>query len=246
IRIPTATGGVILKDVATVTMGLSDVELHSRLNTHPGIWLEVMKETGANTVRVADAVRDAIAQLQPILGEDIEIVVVADESRFIRGSLESVSQNAIMGGLLAMAVLFAFLRNVRTTIIIGMAIPVSIVFTFLLVYLSGMTLNMMSLGGLALGIGMLVDNGIVVIENIFRHLSQGKSPIDAADEGTVEVGTAIIASTLTTVAVFIPVIFIQGLASQIFKDLSLSVSYSLLASLIVAITLIPTLSARWL
>lgn len=246
IPIPTSSGSIELRDVAEIKMGESDVDVLSRISGRPGVWLEVMKETGANTVDVSDAVHRALSSLENELGEDMSFVTISDESRYIRGSLNSLSENAILGGLLAMIVLFIFLRNVRTTIIIGTAIPISIAFTFLLIYVWGMTLNMMSLGGLALGIGMLVDNGIVVIENIFRHRLQGKSALDAADEGTMEVGTAIIASTLTTVSVFLPVIFIDGLASQIFKDLSLSVSFSLVASLIVSMTLIPMLAAKML
>src|SRR5690606_23368674 len=143
-------------------------------------------------------------------------------------------------------VLYAFLRSFRSTLVIGTAIPISIVFTFLLIYFNGMTLNMLSLGGLALGVGMLVDNAIVVLENIYRHRFLGKEGVDAAIEGTQEVGAAVFASTLTTIAVFIPIIFIEGFAAQIFTDLSLTVTFSLISSLGAAMSLVPLLASRML
>ena len=145
-----------------------------------------------------------------------------------------------------MVVLFVFLSNVRSTLIIGTAIPFSIITTFTLVYFSGLTLNMMTLGGLALGIGMMVDNAIVVLENIYRHRQEGLGRIESAKKGTAEVGSAVIASTLTTVSVFLPIVFLEGLASQIFRPLALTVTISLLASLLVALTFVPMLSSKLL
>lgn len=245
VRVPTATGTVLLRDIATVSMGESDVTQITRLNQQPSVIVQVVKESGANTVQVARSVRaelDRIAQEY----EDLEFVIVYDESAFVEASINSVSKNAIAGGLLAALVLYAFLRSFRSTLVIGTAIPISIVFTFLLIYFNGMTLNMLSLGGLALGVGMLVDNAIVVLENIYRHRFLGKEAVDAAIEGTQEVGAAVFASTLTTIAVFIPIIFIEGFAAQIFTDLSLTVTFSLISSLGVAMSLVPLLASRML
>lgn len=245
VRVPTATGTVLLREIATVSMGESDVTQISRLNRQPSIMLQVVKESGANTVQVARAVRAELDRIEQEIG-DLEFAIVYDESAFIEQSINSVSNNAIVGGLLAAAVLYAFLRSFSSTLVIAIAIPISIVFTFLLIYFNGMTLNMLSLGGLALGVGMLVDNSIVVLENIYRHRVMGKDAVTASIEGTQEVGAAVFASTLTTVAVFIPVIFIEGFAAQIFTDLSLTVSFSLISSLGVAMTLVPLLASRLL
>ncbi len=189
----------------------------------------------------------AAGSAQPgILPPQTRLEVVADQSDFIVAAIEEVRSNALMGGLLAVLVLLLFLRDIRTTIIISIAIPVSIVATFNLMFFSGLTLNLMTLGGLALGVGMLVDNAIVVLENIFRKRQEGCDADTAAREGSREVSGAIIAATLTTVVVFVPIIYVQGVAGLIFKEQALTVSYSLLASLIVALLLIPMLAARFL
>lgn len=246
VRVPTPSGGFVrLSDMAEVRMAESDLARITRLNGEPSLGIEVLKETGSNTVQVARRVYEAIAALEAELG-DIRFVTVADESQFIEDSIGSVQENAVFGGLLAMAILYLFLRNLTVTAIVATAIPVSIVFTFVLLNFSGMTLNMLSLGGLALGVGMLVDNAIVVLENIFRHHQLGSPPKKAAVEGASEVGMAVFASTLTTVAVFVPVIFVEGFASQLFRDLSLAVSFSLAASLAVSLTFIPMLASRWI
>jgi HAE1 family hydrophobic/amphiphilic exporter-1 len=167
-----------------------------------------------------------------------------DQSRFIESAIDEVLSNAVVGGLLAMLVLYLFLKNGFSTLIIGISIPVSIIATFFLMYRMGVSLNIMSLGGLALGVGMLVDNAIVVLEAIFRRREQGEAAVKAAGAGASEVGMAVIASTLTTVAVFLPVVFVEGFAAQLFRDQALTVSFSLLASLVVALTLIPMVTAR--
>lgn len=246
VRIPTATGGVLLRDIAVVREGESDAVQYTRLNRRPSLGINILKETGANSVTVARAVRAELARLEREYQGILEFVVVADEAEFVEASVNSVMSNAVAGGLLAMLILVAFLRNIRSTLVIATSIPISIVATFILIYFAGMTLNMLSLGGLALGIGMLVDNAIVVLENIFRHRQFTPDPKEAAIRGTTEVGMAIAASTLTTIAVFLPVVFIEGLAAQIFRDLSLTVSFSLIVSLAVAVTLVPLLSARWM
>lgn len=246
IRIPTPAGGVLLRDIAAVRAGESDTVQHTRLNRRPSLGINILKETGANSVTVARAVRAELERLEREYQGILEFVVVADEAEFVEASVNSVMSNAIAGGVLAMLILVAFLRNVRSTLVIATSIPISIVATFILIYFAGMTLNMLSLGGLALGIGMLVDNAIVVLENIFRHRQFTPDPKEAAVRGTSEVATAIAASTLTTIAVFLPVVFIEGLAAQIFRDLSLTVSFSLIVSLAVAVTLVPLLCAHWL
>lgn len=151
-----------------------------------------------------------------------------------------------MGALLAMLILFLFLKNLRPTLVIAISIPISVISTFVLLYISNTTLNMISMGGLALGVGMMVDNAIVVLESIYRHRKEGKGRIEAALTGTKEVGGAIIASTLTTVVVFVPIVFTEGIASEVFKEMALTVTFSLLASLAVALTIVPMLSSKML
>lgn len=245
VRIPTAAGTIPLREIAEVSMGESDERQITRLNRQPALNLQIVKETGANSVQVARQVREVLDEIARELG-DVEFVAVYDESAFVEAAIDAVTSNAAVGALLAALVLYAFLRSFRSTLVIAISIPVSIVFTFLLVYFSGMTLNMLSLGGLALGVGMLVDNSIVVLENIFRHRQLGSEAVEAAVEGAREVAGAILASTLTTVAVFVPIVFMEGLASQIFSDLSLTVTYSLAASLAVAMTVVPLLASRLL
>src|SRR5690554_6455486 len=172
------------------------------------------------------------------------VVPIWDQAAFINSSIGNVMKNAIIGGLLAVLILFLFLRNYRSTLIIATAIPVSVITTFMLIYFADLTINMMTLGGLALGIGMLVDNSIVVLENIYRYRTEGYSRLEAAREGSQEVGMAITASTFTTIVVFLPVVFMGGIAAEIFKELALTVSFALLASLVVALTLIPVMSSR--
>ena len=178
------------------------------------------------------------------LPDGIELVLISDQSRFIQGSIDEVKQATIFGGLLALLVLFVFLRELKSTLIIGFAIPISVVATFVPLFMRDISLNIMSLGGLALGVGMLVDNSIVVLESIFRCREEGDSPIDAAERGTREVSSAVIASTLTTVCVFMPITFVEGIAGQLFGDMALTVTFSLLASLLTALYLIPLVASR--
>ena len=243
--IPTGsrTGFVKLSDIGTVKDTFKEVSTIARVNGEDSIGLTIQKQTDANTVSVAQSVREEIKAIQ----EDqpnLNMVPIADQAEYIEQSINSVYRNAIIGGILAILVLLVFLRNIRSTIIIGLTIPISVVSTFLLLYFSGLTINIVSLGGLALGIGMLVDNSIVVLENIFRYKQYGLNRVEAASRGSEEVGMAIAASTFTTIVVFLPVIFVQGLTAQIFRELALTVSFSLFASLIVALTLIPMLSSK--
>ncbi|MCK8815777.1 efflux RND transporter permease subunit [Natroniella sulfidigena] len=236
---------VDLAEFAEVKDDYKERSVYSYLNGEESISLEIQDESGGNTVQIANAVLEEVEQIQNN-EDDFELTVVENQAEFIEDSIANVQRNAVLGGLLAMLVLFLFLRNIRSTLIVGTAIPVSIVTAIVLMYFADMSLNLMSLGGLALGIGMLVDNAIVVLENIYRFQQEGKSRVDAAKKGTAEVGTAILASTLTTAAVFLPVVYIEGLASEIFGALAWSVTFSLVASLLVALTFIPMLSAKFL
>ncbi|MEE8524263.1 MAG: efflux RND transporter permease subunit [Thermoanaerobaculia bacterium] len=205
--------------------------------------LALYKEGDANTVQVARAVRARLENLRDELPEGIRIATGVDQSGFIEASIREVLNNALLGGGIAILILLLFLKDPRSTLIIGISIPLSIVATFFLMYRTGTSLNIMSLGGLALGVGMLVDNAIVVLEAIFKRREQGDGPFEAARRGASEVGQAVIASTLTTVAVFLPVVFLEGIAAQLFRDQALTVSFSLIASLAVSLTLIPMLAA---
>ncbi|MGQ4807221.1 Multidrug resistance protein MdtC [Candidatus Entotheonellaceae bacterium PAL068K] len=237
---------IVLRDVAEVRQGHRERRIITRLDGREAIELAVFKRMDANTVRMAALVRTKLRQVGAYLRRtkpDAHLQVISDQSGFIRQAIQEVLSTALMGGLLAMLVLYLFLHNVRSTLIIGSAIPVSVVGSFFLMYLWDMSLNIMSLGGLALGIGMLVDNAIVVLESIERQRHAGLARLQAALHGTAEVGQAITASTLTTICVFVPLIFVQGVAGQLFHNLALTVSFSLLVSLAVAVSLIPVMAA---
>ena len=234
---------IYLRDVADVQMGHRERETITRINGREAVELAIYKEGDANTVAVAEAVQKRLDRLNERMPTDLELVKVYDQSTFISNAIDEVVNAGLIGGLLAILVLYVFLRDLKTTVIIGCTIPVSIVATFNLMYGADLSLNIMSLGGLALGIGLLVDNAIVVLENIARHREQGLSTLDAARKGTNEVGTAITASTLTTIAVFGPLVFVDGIAGQLFRDQALTVTFSLVASLAVALTLIPMLAS---
>ena len=234
---------VYLRDVATVTRGHKEREAITRVNGRESVELAVYKEGDANTVQVARRVDARLERLQESLPEELELVKIYDQSDFISAAISQVTSAALIGGLLAVIVLYGFLRDARATAIIALAIPVSVVGTFLLMYSNDVSLNIMSLGGIALAVGMLVDNAIVVLENIVRKKEQGQGLLDAARNGTAEVATAVVAATLTTVAVFFPMVFISGVAGQLFRDQALTVTFALLFSLVVAVTLIPMLAA---
>ena len=236
---------VRLRDVASVREGVAERETLARFNGGEAIGLQIYKESGSNTVRVAEGVREVIDQLAVEFSE-VTIDVAADQAGFISDAISNVVQALLFGGILAFLVLFLFLRDPRYPVAIGLAIPLSVSAAFVLCYAFDVSLNVMSLGGLALGVGMLVDNSIVVLENIFRHRKEeGGSAGESASVGAGEVTGAIVASTLTTIAVFGPVLYVKGVAGALFKDLSLAVTFSLLASLIVALTLLPVLAARF-
>ncbi len=240
---PAGKPPVRLADVAQVVRGTKDREEITRVGKKECVIIEVFKEGDANTVKVADEVRKSLDDLPLLLAPGMKLDVLFDQSRFIRGAIDEVRDALIQGGLLAILVLFLFLRDMRSTLIIATSIPLSVIATFVLMYLLDVSLNIMSLGGLTLGIGMLVDCSIVVLEAIARKREEGLSRARAAIDGTAEVGAAVIASVLTTVAVFFPIVFVEGIAGQLFRDQSLTVTFSLLASLVVSLTLIPMLYA---
>ena len=235
---------VYLRDVASVTRGFKEREAITRVDGRESVELAVYKEGDANTVHVADRLAARVEVLEERLPSGTALTMVYDQSRFIRDAIGEVRTAAIVGGLLAVLVLYAFLRDARATFVIGVAIPVSVIGTFVLMFASDVTLNIMSLGGIALAVGMLVDNSIVVLENIVRKKEQGQGILAAARSGTSEVAGAVTASTLTTVAVFFPMVFVTGIAGQLFRDQALTVTFALLFSLVVALTLIPMLASR--
>jgi HAE1 family hydrophobic/amphiphilic exporter-1 len=261
-RVGAGRAEVRLKDVAAVRWGQKKQDVITRINGQESVEVEVFKEADSNTVHVADRVKEVLGLeagrssqgagrrsvrfaeriLQDYPGARLQLI--ADPSRFIKRAIEEVRDTALFGGLLALLVLFFFLRDLKSTAIIGVSIPVSILMTFIPMFLFGVSLNLMSLGGLALGIGMLVDNSIVVLESIFRCREDGDGVLASSHRGTGEVAAAITASTFTTVAVFFPIVFVKGIAGQLFKDLALTVAFSLLASLLVALYLVPMLASR--
>ncbi len=236
---------VRLKDVGRVIDGFAEREAIASYGGAEAVGLLVFKESGANTVGVAELVEETIEQLA-VEYPAIQVDVAYSQAGFIADSISNVVQALVFGGFLAFLVLFLFLRDPRYPVAIALAIPISVVGTFALMEAFGVSLNIMSLGGLALGVGMLVDNSIIVLENIFRHREElGEDAVTAATRGAEEVQAAITASTLTTVSVFGPIIYVEGVAGELFKDLSLAVAFSLVASLLVALTLLPSLAARF-
>ena len=237
---------ILLKDIGSAYKSFKERKIITRISGLECVQIEIFKEADANTVKVAKMVKEKIASLSENLSRsrsNLKLEIITDQSRFIKQSIDDVLLSAIIGGILAMIVLFYFLKDVLSTSIISLAIPISVVVTFFLMFLSNVSLNIMSLGGLALGMGMLVDNAIVVLESIDRYKKKGDSPPEAALKGTTEVGKAVIASTLTTIFVFVPIIFVEGIAGKLFADQALTVTFSLMASLYVALTLIPMLSS---
>ncbi len=235
-----------LGDVGRVFRGHKDRDIITRYDGREGVEIAIFKEGDANTVVVSDAVKDKLSLLSQEGGgllQGAKVEVVFDQATFIEQAVDEVLNAAVLGGILAIFVLYLFLRDLKSTAIIGLSIPISVVATFFAMYASGISLNIMSLGGLALGVGMLVDSSIVVLESVQRYKSQGESPLRAAREGSSVVAKAVVAATLTTICVFVPIVFVEGVAGQLFADQALTVTYSLVASLIVALMLIPMLAS---
>jgi len=233
---------ILLKDVAEIKFGYKEEKSITRLNSHRSLGVLIRKEANSNTVKVCSTLRKSLEQLRKEYPA-IRFEIPVDQSVFIRESIKSVLEAIIIGGLLAFLVLFFFLRDLKSPFNISFVIPIAILMTFILMYFNKITLNIISLSGLALGVGMLVDNSIVVSENIFRHRSKGESWKRAAFIGTKEVGMPITASTLTTLAVFLPILYVKGIASTLFREQALTVSFSLLSSLLVSLTMLPLLAS---
>ena len=233
---------VILNQIARVTDGLEDVSEIVRVNGEQGIILSVTKRSEANTVDVCDEVIMAVSEVEELYGDQLEVTIVTDQSEYIKESISNLSNTGIVAFLAAIAVLLLFLRSGKTSSLVGISIPVSLVITFFAMYASNVDLNMLSLAGLAIAVGMLVDNSIVVIESIHRHRRMGESPMNAAVKGAGEVTAAVTSSTLTTLMVFIPILFVPGFTGQLFRDMALTICFSLVASLLVAVSLVPALS----
>ncbi len=232
-----------LKDVADVRQGYKEREAIIRLNGREAVELAIYKEGDANTVSTADALEARLKTIREHLPDDIDLQVIEDQSKFIRNAIHDVKVDGVIGGLLSILIIFLFLRDGWSTFVISLSLPVSIIATFFFMGQLGLSLNVMSLGGLALATGLVVDDSIVVLESIAKARERGLGILDAAIAGTREVSMAVVASTLTTIAVFLPLVFVQGIAGQLFRDQALTVAIAIAVSLVVAMTLIPMLSA---
>lgn len=235
-----------LEDVADIKDTFKTSTSETLVNGEPSIVLSIMKKTDSNTVEVADNINAAIDEIQGDLADGVGLNVVIDTSEFVQMSIDSVISNILIGGLISIFILLLFLKSVRATLVIGLSIPIAVISTFALMYFTGESLNILTLGGLALGLGMMVDSSIVILENIFTYRQKGYSLFESATKGASELAPAVIASTTTTLVVFLPIVFTDGIASDLFTPLALTVSFSLIASLIVAITLVPMLSSKLL
>ena len=236
---------VYLRDIADVRDTTEDRRSFMRINGTPGIRMQVTKQSGTNTIQIAEGVKREIEKINADVN-GIKLQVLDDQSKFIDRAIGSVTEHAMLGGLLVVAIIFLFLRDIKSTLIICTSIPISVIGTFALLYFGGYTLNTLTFGGLALGIGMIVDAAIVVLENTYRHLEMGKDRVTAAIDGSEEVWSAILASTLTHIAVFVPMLFLTGVSSIMFGQLAAVVSFSLAMSLLVAVTIVPVLCSRML
>ena len=246
---------VYLRDIADVVDGTEDRRQFQRITSldangklgegHAAVRMQINKQSGENTVAVAQGIRAEVARINRDV-PGVRLVVLDDNAIFIERAINNVKEHALVGGILVVLIIFAFLRDFRSTLIVCTSIPVSVIGTFALLYFGGFTLNTMTFGGLALGIGMIVDAAIVVLENTHRHLEKGKDRMTAAIDGSEEVWSAILASTLTHIAVFVPLLFLQGISSILFTQLSFVVMFSLAMSLFVAVTIVPVLCSRWL
>ncbi len=244
LEIPLTRGGTVrLTDIADVRLTNKEQASIAKLDGKEVVQISVMKQSDGNTVNVSAAVNKELEKIKQEY-PDINIVTVFNQADYINFAIDNLINTAMIGGILAVIILLVFLRSFKTTLVIALSIPISIITTFVMLYFAGITLNMMTIGGLALGIGMLVDNSIVVLENIYRNRSLGMDRIKASIDGANEVSMAVTSSTLTTVAVFIPIVFAGGLAAAIFKDFALSIVIALFSSLIVALTMVPMLSSK--
>lgn len=246
-RIPIGSFGgrlVTLSEVATVRDAHAEQRIFSRLDQKPALSVSITKQSDANTIDTARSVFEQVRQAERLYPQ-LKFSVVYDQSRFIENSVRNVKEHAIIGGLLAVLILLFFLRNVRSTLVVALSIPISLISTFALLYLGGFTLNVMSLGGMALATGLIVDDAVVVLENIFRHVERDrKPPMEAAVSGTTEIFTAVVASTFTVMVVFLPLLLIRGQAGQMFYQFAVVVVFAMAISLLAAATIVPMLASR--
>lgn len=233
---------IYLEDVADVFMTDNSADIYANVNGNPGVMLTIQKQTGYSTGDVSDRIKEKFKDLQEE-NENLTLITLMDQGIYIDLVMDSIINNVLVGALLAILILILFLKDIRPTMVVAVSIPISLITAIVCMYFSGVTLNVISLSGLALGVGMLVDNSIVVIENIYRLRGEGYSAKEAAIQGAGEVAGAILASTLTTVCVFLPIVFTEGITRQLFVDMGLTIAYSLLASLIVALTVVPAMAS---
>lgn len=240
-------GGTIqLADLLTVTDGYKKVTQKTTVNDQPSLGLDITKASGANTVEVADAVKKELAAIQSQLPQGVKISTIMDTSVFVKDSIFTVAEHALIGGIFAVIILYMFLHSFRSMLVVAIVIPISIIATFALMYFGGQTINLISLAGLTLGLGSLVDFAVVVLESIYRKRQEGKDITFASIVGTKEVGTAVMASALAQICVFLPIVFVEGLAAQLFGPLALTVVFSHIAALVASITLVPMMSSKLL
>ncbi|MFD2629387.1 efflux RND transporter permease subunit [Oceanobacillus kapialis] len=245
--VQTQSGGTVhVEDLAQVEDSFKEESSTTLVNGNPSVVLSILKKTDSNTVDVATNVENSLQDIRDNLPEGVGLDVIIDTSEFIQMSIDSVVQNILIGGVISIFILLLFLKSVRATLVIGLSIPIAIIATFTLMYFTGETLNILTLGGLALGLGMMVDSSIVILEHIYSYRKQGYSLVESATKGASELAPAVIASTTTTLVVFLPIVYVEGIASDLFTPLALAVSFSLIASLIVAVTLVPMLSSKLL
>ncbi len=236
---------VRLRDIATVVDGVEEPRTHVHVNGDDAVTFDVIKQSGQNTIQVSDAVKTRIAKLTADFPPGYSVAPIIDQSRFIKNDVHHVERDIVFGGLMAILIIFVFMLDLRSTLISAVALPTSVIGTFFVMYALGYTLNMMTLLGLSLAIGLLIDDAVVVRENIFKHLERGKPPFQAALDGTKEISLSVLATTMTIVAVFLPVAFVKGLVGQFFRQFGITISAAVIISLFVAFTLDPMLSARF-
>jgi hydrophobic/amphiphilic exporter-1 (mainly G- bacteria), HAE1 family len=235
---------VKLSDIAIVEDGFKELKSNVRVDGMQGVTLIIQKQSDANTVQACNGVEHELERIQELLPQGTRFGIMFDQSEFIEDSVQNLSMTGILAFLICCVVIYLFLRNLRGSVIMAISMPVSVIFTFAVLYINGLTLNIISMAGLALAIGLLVDNSVVVLENIYRHREEGFSRQEAASKGANEVTNAIVASTITTIFVFLPVLFVPGITGQIFGDMVITITCSLAVSLVVALTLVPMLSSR--
>lgn len=246
INLPGTGNTVALGDIAFIDDSFKEDATYTSINGEPALGINVMKASDGNTVQVARRVHEEISELNKTLPAGMKIVNIMDQSTFIQSSINGVTHHGLLGGIFAVIVLYFFLRNMRSTLVVIIVIPISIIATFAMMYFGKQTINMLSLGGLMLGLGSLVDFSVVVLESIYRYRQNGFGIIEAAKLGSAEVGSAVTASAMCQVLVFLPIIFVEGLAGILFKPLALTVSFSHIAALFAALTLVPMLSSKLL